>query len=288
MAVGRRHTTDSGAAFVTPHAGEVLIFLHIPKTAGSTLMRILENQYGSERVLKLYDSTYGDEVASLSAEELSRTRVIAGHFYFGAHHRLPARFRYLTFLREPVARVLSHYEFVRRRPEHYLHEAASSLSLADYVHFCGAAEPNNDQTRLLAGAEMASSDGTCSPAMLPAAKRNLDLHAAVGLTEAFDASLVLMGRTFGWKRPLYVRRNVSARSDGEATLSAQAREVVEEHNSLDAELYGYACERFRRDVADYGGDFPRDEWISRQVNAVYGRLHGLSAVRIRPSTTTRK
>lgn len=269
-----------------PPAATIVIFLHIPKTAGSTLMRILEHQYGSERVLKLYDSTFGDEVSGLSAEELRRTRVIAGHFYFGAHLRLPGAFRYLTFLRDPVARVVSHYEFVRRRPEHYLHEAALSLSLADYVRFCGAAEPNNDQTRLLAGGHMASTDGTCSPAMLAAAKQNLDVHAAVGLTEAFDASLVLMRRTFGWKRPLYVRRNVSARS-GAGPLSAEEREVVEAHNSLDAELYRYACERFRRDIAEYGADFPRDEWISRQVNAIYGRLRGLSPGRVRPSTTSR-
>jgi hypothetical protein len=267
-------------------ARELLIFLHIPKTAGSTLLRILENQYGPQRVRKLYDSTFGDEVATLSTEELNWTRVIAGHFYFGVHARLPGKSRYLTFLREPVARVLSHYEFVRRRPEHYLHEAALSLSLAEYVRFCGDAEPNNDQTRLLAGAEMASSDGTCSPPMLAAAKRNLDLHAAVGLTEAFDASLVLMRRTFGWKRPLYVRRNVGGRS-GAGELSPEAREVVEALNGLDAELYRYAYERFRRDVAEYGADFPRDEWISRQVNAVYGRLRGLSPGRVRPSTTTR-
>ena len=271
---------------MTPQAGDVVIFLHLPKTAGSTLMHVLESQYGSNRILKLYESTFGDEVARLSADELRGTRVIAGHFYFGVHAWLPGSFRYLTFLREPVARVLSHYEFVRRQPGHYLHEAASTLGLADYVRFCGGAEPNNDQTRLLAGAELATSDGTSSPEMLAAATKNLDLHAAVGLTEAFDASVVLMRRTFGWRRPLYVSRNVAGRRHAEAVLSTEAREIIEAHNSLDVELYRYACERFRRDVAEYGARFRRDEWISKQVNAVYGRLQGLSSLRVGPSMTT--
>jgi hypothetical protein len=270
-----------------PASGEeILIFLHIPKTAGSTVVHVLEQQYGLEGLLKMYDSTFGDEVAALSDEELSRTRAIVGHFYFGLHNRLPRPCRYLTFLREPVERVVSHYEFARRRPEHYLHQQASTMSLPDYVRFCGAAEPNNDQTRLLADREMASTDGTCSPAMLSAAKRNLGLHAAVGFTEEFDTSLVLMRRVFGWRRPFYVRHNVRGRRLDEP-LPGHVREVIEVHNSLDIELYRHARDRFRDLVAEQGERLDREVRVFRQLNALYGRLHGIVHVSRRPPARRR-
>src|SRR5438552_2491662 len=108
-----------------------LIFLHIPRTAGTTFVRILERQYGAGAVLDLYDSTVGDRVAALTSGDMEHLRVVAGHFSFGAHRHLPGSCRYVTFLRDPVERVVSHYYFVRRQPEHYLHPAASTLSLAE-------------------------------------------------------------------------------------------------------------------------------------------------------------
>jgi len=259
---------------------ELLVFVHLPKTAGSTLVNVLERNYGGDAVLGLYDSTYGEEAARLTPAEMARTRVIAGHFYFGVHELIAASCRYLTFLRDPVARVVSHYHFSRRQPSHYLHEAASKLSLSDYVRLCGEHEPNNDQTRLLAGREMAADDGTCSPAMLPVAKRNLDKHVAVGLTERFDESLVLMWEIFRWRRrPFYVPRNVGTTHAAAEAVSPEAREVIEAFNALDLELYHYACDRFELLVRQQGRRFAREVRTFERLNMVYrtaNRVRSLS------------
>ena len=259
----------------------ILVFLHIPKTAGSTLVSFLEREYGPGAVLDLYDSTFGDEVAALTPEEIGRIRVVAGHFYFGVHERLPGPCHYLTFLRDPVERVVSHYRFVQRQPEHYLHEAASTLSLPEYVRSCGTAEPNNDQTRLLAGRKLASGDGGSSRAMLPLAKRNLDRHAVIGLTEAFDASLLLMRRVFDWSRPFYVSRNIGDRRE---LVDPDTRELILSHNELDAELYRYGRERFENEIREQGEAFARELRVFRGLNRVYGRTRTLtSAARARRS-----
>jgi len=259
----------------------ILVFLHIPKTAGSTLVGVLEREYGPGAVLDLYDSTFGDEVAALTPEEIGRTRVVAGHFYFGVHERLPGPCHYVTFLRDPVERVVSHYGFVQRQPEHYLHEAASTLSLREYVRSCGRAEPNNDQTRLLAGRKLASSDGGSSRAMLPVAKRNLDRHAVVGLTEAFDASLLLMRRIFGWGLPFYVSRNIGDRGK---VVDPDTRELILTHNDLDAELNRYGRERFENEIRELGDAFARELRVFRVLNRVYGKTRALaSAPRARRS-----
>jgi hypothetical protein len=250
-------------------AVELLVFLHLPKTAGSTLLAILERNYGSDRVLGFYESTYGEEARRLTPGEIARTKVIAGHFYLGVHEFVAAPCRYLTFLRDPVARVVSHYEFARRQPEHYLHEAATKLSLSDYVRLCGDHEPNNDQTRLLAGREMANDDGTCSPAMLPVAKRNLDECVVIGLTEKFDESLVLMRHVFGWRQPFYVPRNVNRSDAPGQDVPPEARAVVEKFNALDIDLYGYGCDRFDRLVGEQGPGFAREVRMFERLNALY-------------------
>jgi hypothetical protein len=278
--LGRRPSRQARAGATGEAGPGILVFLHLPKTAGTTLMHVLEREYGRDSILNLYESQYGDEVAALGKDDLDRTRVIAGHFYFGLHTHVSRPCHYFTFLRDPVKRVISHYRFVRRQPTHYLYPAASSMTVAEYVEFCDAAEPNNDQTRLLAGKEMASDEGACSADMLPVAKRNLDRHAAVGVTEAFDLSLLLIRRIFGWSVPFYARQNVDTRARGES-LPAGVREVIRRYNELDIELYRYGRERFERDVAEQGDTLTRELRAFRKVNAVYAAAQRLTSASAR-------
>src|SRR5689334_6319058 len=129
----------------------VLIFLHLPKAAGTTLTQIIERQYGASAILPLYDSSFGEELTVLSSSRMDNVRVVTGHVYFGAHAFLSRPSTYITMLRDPIDRVISHYYFVRGDPSHYLYDHAQKLSLKEYVEFCDRQEPNNDQTRLLAG-----------------------------------------------------------------------------------------------------------------------------------------
>jgi Sulfotransferase family len=268
---------DLGEAVGRDTRAPVLIFLHLPKTAGSTVVHILEREYGRDAVLPLYDSIFGDEVAELTADQAARTRVIAGHFYFGVHEHVPGRCRYFTFLRDPIRRIVSHYHFVRGQPKHYLHDAATSMSIGSYVEFCGAAEPNNDQTRLLAGRETASAEGTCTPEMLPVAMRNLDRHDVVGLTEEFDRSLLLLAHAFGWRRPYYVKQNVSRGSGRRKELDDETRAAILARNALDVELYRYGRELFERQLAEHEA-LSRELRTFMRANRLYGGLVRLRSV----------
>jgi Sulfotransferase family len=268
---------EGGEAVGRATRAPVLIFLHLPKTAGSTVVRILEREYGNDAVLPLYDSKFGDEVAELAPDQAARTRAIAGHFYFGVHDDVPARCRYFTFLREPVERIVSHYHFVRHQPTHYLHEAATSMSIGSYVEFCGTAEPNNDQTRLLAGRGMASHDGRCTPEMLPVAKRNLDRHDVVGLTDEFDRSLLLLAHAFGWRRPYYVKENVARRRRGNE-LDDETRAAIVAGNALDVELYRYGRELFERQLAEHREALTSELRSFVRANWLYAGLVRLRSV----------
>lgn len=219
-----------------------VIFLHIGKTAGTTLRQVLRRQFPSSEVMTVRarrrprEETLTD-FAQLPEAERLRPRLIMGHTVFGLHEHVPRPSTYVTMLRQPVRLAHSQYRYVLRTPGHRHHVAAQGMSLEAYVQSGLALEMDNSQTRAICG-DVGTPFGACTEAMLERAKRNLDEHFAwVGLTERFDESTILLRRTFGWRDVRYVSRNV-ARS--RADLSPQQRELLERANRLDMELYEYA------------------------------------------------
>lgn len=255
------------------HSEPIVIFLHLPKTAGSTLAHILERQYGANAVVAQYEHTDGYVLASLAECQDVETRAIVGHLSFGAHVFVDRPTTYITILRDPVDRVISHYYFVRGDPSHYLFPMAQEFGLAQFVAACGGAEPNNDQTRLLAGSEEALRTGICSADLLPIAKRNLEQHfAVVGLSEEFDRSVILMKRVLGWRMPWYTSQNVSRRRPRSETLSAETVHLIEQHNLFDIDLYHHAREMFRKQAKQQGTSYEHEVRRFRRLNASYGRM----------------
>ena len=244
-----------------PHSGgRTAIFLHIGKTAGWTLRQILYRNVPRREVMRVrppLDRPRGflnDDplraFAALSEAERARPRLLVSHMIFGIHESVPRDSAYFTMLREPVARALSQYRHVLRRPEHRLHAeaAAGELPLERYVTGGVALEMDNGQTRALAG-DVETPFGHCTPEMLERAKRNLDEHFAVaGVTERFDEMLVALGHEFGWRNLFYVRAN--AAPEGQRVPVTEAdREMIRVQNALDCELYAYVVERFDERVS---------------------------------------
>src|SRR5436190_12993174 len=117
---------------------EALIFLHIPKTAGTTLNRIIEWQYNPLSIFTLDPYRFratAERFKTLPEARRRRFRVVRGHLYYGLHEFLPQGATYITMLREPVARLLSTYAFILRRPLHHLHRKlkAGRLGVEDLI-----------------------------------------------------------------------------------------------------------------------------------------------------------
>ncbi|MDP3920775.1 MAG: sulfotransferase family 2 domain-containing protein [Candidatus Omnitrophota bacterium] len=91
------------------------IFFHIHKTAGTTFaMHLQENLAGDERLAVYLKSVevdaFNDSLAQMPPAQKGRLKVIYGHrVYDGIHKHFNREARYFTFLRDPVARTLSHY-----------------------------------------------------------------------------------------------------------------------------------------------------------------------------------
>jgi Sulfotransferase family len=254
----------------------VIIFLHLPKTGGSTLARVIKRQYRPESVLRLYESEFGEELEQLRPFQLERLRAVMGHFYFGAHNFLSRPARYMTLIREPVERIISHYYFVRRSPGHEFYEPANEFSLKDFVEYCSIEterRSDNDQTRQLAGVHGRGSSQTDAAELLEIAQRNLAEHfSVVGITEEFDRSLILARRTFGWKHVFYTSRNVTRQRPHKDELTQETLEVIEAHNDQDLQLYRCARDLLTEHIRREGSGFEDELRAFRRLNRLYGHL----------------
>jgi hypothetical protein len=249
---------------------ESVIFLHIPKTAGTTLHRIIDRQYRPKVCYFVDRHNVGiEEFKNLSPERRAEIRMVRGHMPFGLHQYIPGRATYFTILREPVERVISYYYFVRREPEHYLHDYVISqgTTLQSYVESQVSLATDNFQTRIISGVWDQAGYGECSEAVLALAKRNLAEHfVVVGLTERFDETLMLLKRTFAWRNVFYKRHNVTQGRPRQESLSAETLAVLREHNQLDLELYAYAEALFAAQIREQGARFAREVRVFEIVN----------------------
>ena len=255
------------------------IFVHIPKTAGTTIHRIIDRQYPAQARYWIVRHNVGvEEFKGLSPDRRAQVRMVRGHIPYGLHEYVPGPVAYFTILREPIERLISYYYFVQREPEHYLHDYANTqgVTLKRYLESRVSLQTDNYQTRLISGIWTDVGYGECDQETLALAKHNLDEHfGVVGLTERFDETLLLLKRTFDWKDVFYRRQNVTQDRPQRQELSAETLAVLREHNRLDLELYTYAETLFERQVRQQGASFPL---AVRTFQAVNRCLHPLLGV----------
>jgi hypothetical protein len=262
-----------------------VVFLHIPKAAGTTLSTILGRYYNKDKTFDIRGSRLQEsltELAKLSASRRAEIMLLRGHMPFGLHQYLPQPTTYITMLRHPTTRAISGYYYIRTHPRHKLNETINgkNIDIGTYVSSGLTSDTDNGQIRMLTGHIDDVEIGGCTRQMLEQAKANLSNHfAVVGLSEWFDESLILMKRRLGWNRlPLYAKRNVAEHKPPE--LPESVLNVIRKHNELDQELYEWAAARFRTDLER--GGIQKELTRFRVANSLYQsykRLRRLAQLR---------
>lgn len=255
-----------------------LIFLHIPKAAGTTLHRIIERQYPSSQIFSFGADSSASlaQFNNLSLKKKRQIEVVKGHFNFGMHETLPWDSTYFTLLRHPVERTISYYNFVLQNQGHFFHDRvkAGNLTVAQVLDQGLTRDLDNGQLRLISGVWNDVPIGGCTEDMLKQAKRNLRDHfAVVGLARKFDESLLMLQQAFGWYHIFYIKHNVAKKRPSSQPLDKKTVAAIKRANSLDIALHDYATELFEERVASFGKPFQLKVRIFQQMNKAYGRYH---------------
>lgn len=251
-------------------AADVVVFVHIPKAAGSSLRAVLERQYRCGQLYTVQVLERVPEFAALPQTQRDRYRCIQGHLHFGIHRLLSRPCCYVTMLREPRERVVSQYHYLwnsRSHPEHS-RLRASGRSLADCVDRGLHLMRDNEQVRYLAG--VCPTRGVTG-GDLAAAKQHVQAFFGVaGLAEQFDESLLLMADHLGWRLPYYERRNTNLCRPGVTALDQKTRTLIDARNELDGELYKFVQGRLQDRIRSQGPGFQRRLEAFQRANARRG------------------
>lgn len=240
--------------------GEVpVFFLHIQKTAGSSIVHVARQFYGESLV------SHGD-YWGLTHEQLRHIGFISGHIgYQFAQHLMRRRFSF-TFLRDPGERILSMYYFCRNRnPDEFdIYRKAHEMNLAQFLE-AGLSDPcirmhiwNNQVWQLAHGythLDTRTVDDFRETELLGLAKEHLLEFSYVGFTETFDSDAAVILTALGFPEMTQMPKvNDSPDRPTVTTLSPAIRSLLDELTMLDQQLYSYARARRTASENSRGGE----------------------------------
>jgi hypothetical protein len=260
-----------------------LYFLHIPKTAGTSVARVLRSFYPRGQVLPAHNRL---ELGRLPADSVDKHLCILGH-----HGPLPYALTLrpltvITILRDPVERVVSEVEYVRQQiraktGDFVRHPVASHIekpleelltvpevrtALTEHQTRVLGIRPEPALVRFGVGAySMLCVRGQArrlgDDALLVRAKQHLDTMAAVGTVARMDETMSVICHVLGVPTPETVpRARVGPNRDGRThreRIGPELAAELDKMNVRDHELVAYADGLLTQHLAQIASGEPR-------------------------------
>ena len=245
-----------------------IVFIHIPKTAGTSLTEYLGTALRNTR--------------AKPPGEGSEIELLCGHYYLSeVWHESDQRY-FITFLRDPISRMVSQYRSFHNH-QNYHPNWASQLSAEQVaaLEFCRTASfdevlfssaPSvigkffNVQARMLSDYRLGIRELLASDALQGRVLRSAMINLIkkidfFGIFEMMSTSLILLKEETGISGDLH-HRNLSENYEAKIT----PREIAKLHEllALDLQLYEFGLQLFKSRVAARGLMFDPDTTMLQQ------------------------
>lgn len=279
--------TPTGGDQLEVWLGRPVAFLHLEKTAGTSLASFLTARFHPLQIDPDPDRVFPPHVKrpfpEHVIERVRRYPLVWGHYDLPSIRRLGDSRFVFTLLREPRARILSLYWYWRSHGSLYLVRdgsnrpvlAAQNLSLLDFLRTDDPVVRNyidNFYVRRLTGLYETAGDDPLMMDTEGALRMALDALASmdfVGITEDMDGSMVALGKLLDFEPPAKAPRvNVTRRFDRRSTTAGEGSNdrlsppilgELARLTRIDDLIYEAAYGRFYEARAGAGGALSRAE-----------------------------
>ncbi|SOB62135.1 protein of unknown function (plasmid) [Pseudodesulfovibrio profundus] len=217
-----------------------VISVHVPKTGGSSFLDILRKNYGAKLLVD-----YGLEATTaLAAMTSGEHEIVHGHFVADKYVDVQGA-RYITWLRDPIQRLFSHYQFWQRnkfpRSPFWRQQYYNNFT---FEEFAFSPAVRNEQARYLGGMDIKT-------------------FSCIGITEFFVESMELFSKSLGMDIELdnLPQHRVNTLSKKGYELDDKGlRAALYEFHSLDYQLYIQGLEVFKSQYSQVSGCLDTRFW----------------------------
>ena len=220
-----------------------IIFDHLPKCGGTSLNKLLESNYSRKRIFKMSGSDPDKSVTeflSLHSSKRNQMNLIYGHLAGKLIHSVDKNFIVITVLREPIDRIISHYYYVQRKEDHYLHSIVKkeNMSLEDYAVSDLSEELRNWYVQHFSGlssVEVKKNKEKSLKMAICNLENNYDL---VGFLNEYDHFLSKLIKMANFKsKQILEKNNKTLDRPTIDTIPIKTLDIIKNVNDLDIQLY---------------------------------------------------
>lgn len=259
------------------------IFVHIPKTAGSSIRQLIAENYDVKKQFMFLGPYSELQDVYKDPKILSRQKleVIHGHHPYGIAKLFPDRdSTYFTLLRDPYKRMISEYFFAFKEDSGFhpfIKNKKMSLERFTDGHIKVL---DNPMCRWIAGIHPREKSTLGKGEVLELAKKRLiDEFQVYGITEFFDESMLLIAKEMNWKAPIYLKQNIGDKPRNiEQMLSDTVKGQIHEMIKYDQELYDFALKHWKERVCKESSSFWRAlsnlQQVNKQIQADHKHAEG--------------
>ncbi|MEQ9210903.1 MAG: sulfotransferase family 2 domain-containing protein [Pseudomonadales bacterium] len=200
-----------------------ILFLHIPKTAGTSFCSAAEKTRSIPEVLRDYgpqeESNTGDLHEALyiqkspekvqSILESRRDYLLSGHFNAEKYLEFFYPYEVVTFVREPVERIMSSFEYARRKRGY-------AGNLEDFVSAKGRINLQSQQ-------------------IFPLSTEHIGF---IGITDKFEQSINLLNQMYRLRlKAQYSNSNPDKKLRQKYKITDSQRALIQQYNQQDRDVY---------------------------------------------------